>query len=229
MRPRLLALAAFVATASIVTVPERAAAAKECNGVQRCIPVEGPWVAVPADGEVEYELMCPKGQGVVAGTDGLASSIDVHVSFDGILGAPIAYGRTTNSAMLFRGVSGRHRPGSFKPFIGCIPTPSSVRNTVAAPRSPVGPPLKLKSRLVGLSGGSEKVVTIACPAGDSLVDSWSTPAFETSKAPNPALAAAITARTTISGRMAKVAISTSEALPAGSHAELQIGVRCAEQ
>lgn len=222
-------LAALAAALLAVAVPGRSGAANECNGVPRCIPVEGPWVVVPANGEVKWELACPQGKGVIAGTDGLASSVDIHVTFDGILGSPIAYGRTTNSVMLFRGVSGQHRAGSFKPFVGCIPSPSSVRNTIATQRKPVGPPLDLRSRLVGVGAGDQKVVSLACPAGETLVDSWGTPAFAGSGAPAPQLASAITVKTTVSGRRAMLAISASEALPAGAGAEVQIGVRCAAQ
>jgi len=31
-----------------------AAAANECNGIPRCIPIEGPWVSVPPNGEVVF-------------------------------------------------------------------------------------------------------------------------------------------------------------------------------
>jgi hypothetical protein len=225
---RIVALAALVGVLAVLVVPGTAGAQNECQGVPTCIPVEGPWVVVPASGEVEFALSCPQGKGIVAGTDVLASSLDVHVTFDGNLGAPIAYGRTTSTGVLFRAVSGRHRLGSFKPFIGCIPAPASVRNTIAAKPTPAGPPLQLVSKLVRLSPGNQKVVTLGCPSGQALVDSWSTPSFDTVNEPDPGLASAIAVKTTISGDRARLAISASEALPAGSHAEVQIGVRCAD-
>ncbi len=227
MSARVIAFAALVAALAVVALPGTAGAQNECNGVPTCIPVEGPWVIVPANGEVEFALSCPQGKGIVAGTDGLASSLDVHVTFDGNLGAPVAFGRTTSTGVMFRAVSGRHHPGSFKPFIGCIPAPASVRNTIAAKPTPPGPPLALLSKLVPLNPGYQKVVTLSCPAGEALVDSWSTPAFDTINEPDPGLASAIVVKTTITGARAKLAISASEALPAGSHAEVQIGVRCA--
>jgi hypothetical protein len=210
--------------------PGGARAANECQGVTRCVPVEGPWVAVPAHGEVDFELSCPAGRGIVAGTDGYASSVDVHATFDAILGSPIAYGRTTNSYAFFRAVSGRHRPGSFKPFIGCIPTQSSVRNTIAAKPKPVGPPLDLRSRIVALSPGLERTVTVSCPKGEFLVDSWNATAFSTKKPPaTPGIASAVQVHTTIQGHQALLAISASEALSRSAGAEVQLGVRCAAQ
>ena len=227
MSARLVAYAAFVAALAAIAVPGTAGAQNECNGVPTCVPVEGPWVVVPANGEVIFALSCPQGKGIVAGTDALASSLDIHATFDGNLGAPIAFGRTTTTGVLFRAVSGRHHAGSFKPFIGCIPAPASVRNTIAAKPSPTGPPLQLESRVVKLNPGYQKVFTIGCPPGEALVDSWSTPAFDSINEPDPGLASAIVVKTTISGAKARLAISASEALPAGSHPEVQIGVRCA--
>jgi hypothetical protein len=223
-----IAFVAALAAIAVAAVPSGSLAAKECDGIQRCVPVEGPWVAVASTGETEFMLQCPHNRGIVAGTDGLASSVDIHATFDGILGSPIAYGRTTNSSVLFRAVSGRHHPGSFRPFVGCIPSPSSVRNTIAAKASPVGPPLDLRSRLVKLNPGLSTTVSLSCGAGESLVDSWSAKAFASVKPPAPELAAAIELKTKISGRQAVLLISTGEGLPAGAAAEVQLGVRCAQ-
>ena len=124
-RGSLVALVAGLALAAVPGNSVAAPAANECNGIPRCIPIAGPWVAVPAHGEALFSLSCPGG-GVVAGTDGLGSTLDVRGYFDGILGSPVAFGRTTHNQALFRAVSAHHRPGYFKPFIGCIPAPSSV-------------------------------------------------------------------------------------------------------
>jgi hypothetical protein len=212
---------------AVAALPGPAGAANECNGIPRCLPVEGPWVAVPATGEVVFALSCPQRKGIVAGTDALASSTDIRASFDGILGSPIAFGRTTNSAVLFRAVSAHHKAGAFKPFIGCIPTPSAVRNTTAAKPTPLGAPLDLRFSTLRVNPGFQRVVTLACPAGESLVDSWSSTAFSTTKPPAPGLAGAIRVQTHIVDGRAQMAISASEALPAGAGAEVQLGVRCA--
>jgi hypothetical protein len=219
-------LVVLVAMLAIAAVPGRAAAANECNGIPRCIPVEGPWVAVPANGETVFELSCPGG-GVVAGTDGLGSTLDVRASFDGILGSPVTFGRTTHNQALFRAVSAHHRQGYFKPFIGCIPAPSSVRTTIATQASPIGPPLDYVARVFRVNPGFQHTITLSCPAGESLVDSWSSTAFNTPRPPPPGLAAAVAVRTHIVGRRAQLLVTASEALPTGLKAQVQVGVRCA--
>ena len=223
-----IAFAAAVAALAVAALPAGSGAANECNGIPRCVPVQGPWVAVPITGEADYMLECPQGRGLVAGTDGLASSIDVHATFDGILGSPVAFGRTTNSSALFRAVSGHHRPGAFKPFIGCIPSPTQLRNTIATQATPVGPPLDLRAIRVKVNAGVIKAVSLSCGKGETLVDSWSAKAFATAKPPAPELAMAIELQTRIiHGNRAQLSIAVSEALPATAQAEVQLGVRCA--
>jgi hypothetical protein len=220
-------LAALVALLAVAALPGLARAANECNGIPRCLPVEGPWVAVPASGEVVYGLSCPQRKGIIAGTDALATSTDIRASFDGILGSPVAFGRTTNTAVLFRAVSARHKAGAFKPFIGCIPTPSAVRNTTAAKATPVGPPLDLRFASLQIKPGFQRDVVLSCPAGETLVDSWNATAFSTVKPPAPGLASAIRVQSHLVGSRVRVSITASEALPAGAGAQVQLGVRCA--
>ena len=158
-------LSALVAVLAVAAVPGLAGAAGECNGIPRCIPVEGPWVSVPATGEAKFLLQCPQGRGIVAGTDALANTQDVRASFDGILGSPVAFGRTTNSSALFRAVSAHHRAGLVKPFIGCIPSPTSVRNTIATKASPPGAPLDLRAVTLKLTPGFQRKVTLEVAVG----------------------------------------------------------------
>jgi hypothetical protein len=225
---RAAAIVAVVSALAVAALPGTASAANECNGVPKCIPIEGPWVAVPTHGEVVFALSCPHGQGIIAGTDADASSLDVRVTFDGILGAPVAFGRTTHSSVLFRGVSARHKEGSFKPAIGCIPSPASVRNTIAAQQTPVGPPLDLRFKTVSLKPGTQTTVTVSCPAGELLVDSWSATAFNSSSPPPPGLASGIRMQSHQVGQKLLFALSASEALPANAHAQVQVGVRCTD-
>src|SRR5207248_7535632 len=103
------AAALFASGASAATV--------ECAGIPTCIDVPGPWVAVPASGEAKFLLDCPQRRGVVGGVDALASSRHIHVTFEGLLGGPVAPGRTTTRYAFFRAVSGNHREGLFEPRI----------------------------------------------------------------------------------------------------------------
>jgi hypothetical protein len=220
------ALTAALAALAIAAIPASAGAANECNGIPRCIPIAGPWVAVPAHGEVDYVLSCPGG-GVVAGTDGQGSSLDVRGSFDGILGSPVAFGRTTHDQALFRAVSARHKSGYFKPFIGCIPSPSSVRNTINTLVTPVGPPLDYVAKTIKINPGFQRTIVLRCPAGESLVDSWSSTGFGTTRPPGPGLASAVAVRTKVVGKQVQLLVTASEALPSGLAAQVQVGVRCA--
>jgi hypothetical protein len=220
-------LAAVVAALAVAAVPATGGAANECNGIPRCIPVEGPWVAVPANGEADFALGCPGGKGVVAGTDGLASSTDIRATYDALLGSPVAFGRSTRTAVLFRALSAHHRPGWFKPFIGCIPLPSSVRNTVATQASPLGSPLNYVAAVVPISPGFQRTVTLTCPVGQSLVDSWSSTASTATNPPPAGIATAVNVQTKVHNRQAKVLVSASEALPRGLGLVVQVGVRCA--
>ena len=56
MRPWRLLAAALLGALAVSALPGTAVAANECNGIPRCIPVEGPWVAVPAQGEAKVSL-----------------------------------------------------------------------------------------------------------------------------------------------------------------------------
>ena len=224
-----IALAGLVASLAVIAVPGASVAAtnaNECNGVPRCVPVAGPWVAVPVQGEVLFSLSCPSG-GVVAGTDGLGSTLDVRGYFDGILGSPVAFGRTTHTQALFRAVSAHHHPGYFKPFIGCIPSPSSVANTISTEVSPVGPPLDYVAKSVKVIPGFQRTITLSCPQGESLVDSWSSTAFDTPRPPPPGLSSAVAVKTRIVGGRAHLLVTASEALPPGLNALVQVGLRCA--
>jgi hypothetical protein len=202
-----------------------AGATTECSGVKTCIDVPGPWVAVPARGEALFLLECPKRQGTVVGVDSLASSRDVHVTVDGLLGGPVGPGRTTSSYILFRAVSGRHQLGLFEPRIGCTPPPSGGPQTTALQLTPAGPPLNIAATTLPVTPGSVRHLTLGCVRGQSLVDSWDAQAFP--ERVSRALAGAVHVQRSISGGQVSVTIVTSETLPRAAHALVQIGVRCA--
>jgi hypothetical protein len=222
-----LAFVVVLAAVAATAAPGRVSAANECSGIPSCLPVTGPWVAVPAHGESTFALECPGGKGIIGGTDAKASSLDVRASFDGIISAPVSFGRTTLGQAFFRAVSATHKPGAFKPFIGCIPTQNQVTNTISSKITPVGPPLDLKTKLVRINPGFQHSVSVSCPADESLVDSWSAVAFTSTNPPDPAIASAVRVQTAIAGQSATLAISVSEAMPKGAGAEVQAGVRCA--
>jgi hypothetical protein len=223
-RPVPVALLAVVAT--LAAGAGSAGAANECQGLPKCIAVPGPWVVVPARGGAQFLLECPGGKGVIGGTDVRVTTQAVVVSFDGIPGSPVAYGRTTNYEALFRGVSSNARPGAFEPFLGCLPTQGATRNTTGVTVEPHGPPLQLIAKSIALGPAVQRTARLGCPTGERLVDSWTATAFGSAKPPPPGLASAIRVSAAIQGGAAVATISASEALPPDSHALVQLGVRC---
>lgn len=199
------------------------AATVECAGIPTCIDVPGPWVAVPASGEAKFLLDCPQRRGVVGGVDALASSRDIHVTFEGLLGGPVAPGRTTTRYAFFRAVSGHHKEGLFEPRIGCIPSSSGGPQTTAYTFTPAGPATDLAAATMQITPGRVKHTTIGCANGSRLVESWDATAFPTEVPPVYADTIQV-ARSVHKGQVA-VTISASDALP--RPALVQIGVRCA--
>jgi hypothetical protein len=200
------------------------AATSECAGIPTCIDVPGPWVAVPAHGEASFLLDCPQRRGVVGGVDALASSRDIHVTFEGLLGGPVAPGRTTTRYAFFHAVSGHHRQGLFQPRIGCIPSSAGGPQTTAYTISPAGPATDLAAATMPVRPGTVRRSTIGCANGGRLVESWDATAFADPVPPVFADAIQVV-RTVRNGRVA-VKITASEALPRTAY--VQVGVRCVQ-
>jgi hypothetical protein len=175
IRAALIAIAAL--TALIVCVAP-AAAADECKGLQICIPVEGPWVVIPASDQpsstASWRLVCP--QGVVGGVDARASESTVGVEFPGLLGSPVNPGITTARALVFKGTYAgekKHRATSYQPFIGCIPGGGGgARTPMAFTRvSEVKPgqPVTTRARTLVVVAGKLARTTLACAPGERLL------------------------------------------------------------
>lgn len=227
MRPYRVALAALVAALAAAAFAAPGGATSECRGIRDCIDVTGPWVIVPPHGQATYLLECPRRRGVVAGVDSLATSQDVHVTFDALLGGPVSPGTTTTRFAFFRALSGTHRRGAFEPLIGCIPVNTGGRSTTSAAATPAGPPLDLAAATIPVRPGTVRQTTLGCAKGEELVDSWDATAFRSKTPPVVALAGAIRVTRTLRHGQVGVTIEASETLPLASHAEVQAGVICA--
>ena len=116
-----LAACTVAALAIAAGPPPPPISANPCQEVKNCKPTAGPWVAVPASGEADFLLECPKRAGTIGGTDVLASSPDVRVVWEGNPGSPVRPGTTTVFFAFFRATSAHGKPGLFQPYIGCIP------------------------------------------------------------------------------------------------------------
>jgi hypothetical protein len=208
-----------------------ALAADECDGLRVCLPVEGPWVVVPAGG-VDYELACPLAGYVVAGTDARVAARDVDVSFRGEPGSPVGPGVTTRRGVVFHAVRARVEAGttSFRPFVGCIPTSGGggrALTGVAAGAAGIKPTQPIRSVVVDTPVGnrSSRTVRVACPAGSRLVGSTHAAAFRQPLPPSAAQLGAVRVRLAVVEGVVVARITTSAA--AGTRAEVQVRALCA--
>ena len=116
-----------------------ARAADECKGLQTCLPVPGPWVAIPAStpgaaSTVSWQLRCPLRGYIVAGIDARVSDRAIDISIRGENGAPVSPGVTTGREVVHRGLRWcRLAPDPFRPFIGCILTSVTRRDCIPPP------------------------------------------------------------------------------------------------
>jgi len=224
---RVLVLAAVASCVAVVWAPPGGAAG-ECRGILVCISVPGPWVVVPAGGATDYLLACPRRRGVVGGLDALSTSRAVRVSFDGLLGSPVAPGTTTARDAFFHGVTAGKDRVAFQPYLGCIPAGGGGgRSTTSATVTRPGVPLDRIAVDVKLSSGVARTVRKGCPTGERLIGSWQALAFRTTKPPNLALAPFVSVvRSTRNGRVV-AKIDASDGLPNEARAQVQVGIVCA--
>lgn len=239
MRARLLlllgAMAATVGIGGSFTPDARAA--DECRGLQVCLPVTGPWVAIPAaeaggPAVAVWELRCPVKGYIVAGIDARVSDRSIDVSFRGENGAPVSPGVTTGREVLFTAVyagTGR-RTTAFQPFVGCIPSSGgggraltgTTARTAYVPARPIERRV-VRKRLV--SGGTVRVVQ-SCPAGARLLGAQHAYAFYVGAEPGGSLLDAVDVRQTISGRTVVARASVDASVPRRMRVELQLHTLC---
>ena len=135
-----VAVAVLAVAAALGVHAASSQAADECQSLPICIPVAGPWVAIPPPhggfATATWRLACP--QGVVGGVDARASEPAVAVEFPGLIGSPVNPGITTRGSLLFKGTYAghAHKATSYQPFIGCIPGGGGGRRTPVAFTAP---------------------------------------------------------------------------------------------
>jgi hypothetical protein len=217
---------AFVAALAVAAATAvGAGATNECKGIQRCIPVAGPWVVVPAHATAEYLLSCP--QGVVGGLDAQVTSRAVHVSFDGRLGSPVGPGTTTTRYAFFHAVSSATSTQAFQPRLGCVPTQGGGgRSTVSARVSPPGPSVEYRARVVVIGPSEVKFAHVSCLANEALVGSWQAVAFRTKQPPNLEHVTLVHATHRIVGKQVVATATSTDALSVDDHAIVQVGAEC---
>ena len=202
-----------------------ARAADECKGLQTCLPVPGPWVAIPAStagaaSTVSWQLRCPLRGYIVAGIDARVSDRAIDISIRGENGAPVSPGVTTS------------RPTSFRPFIGCIPTSGGGGRGETAFRRPAAfvPTRALDRRVVQkrlVSGATVRVVG-GCPAGTRLLGSSHAYAFGTETEPGLTLLRAVTVRRVVTGRRVVATATVAPSVPPRVPVALQLHSLCSK-
>lgn len=226
---RILGVVAVAVAAVAVASP--AGAANECDGLQICVSVPGPWVVVPASTgssrqRVEYQLTCPRGH-VVGGLDARLSVRAIDVSFLGKLGSPVNPGiSTTRSAVFLATYVGRSdRAPTFKPYIGCMPSAgggSRVPTSVGA--FGPGQPVTRRVRTVRVRPGVATVST-RCAAGERVVGGSYAFAFETRTPPSASLVSSVSGSQEIGARSVAVRVRGDAEL-AGVRALVQVHALC---
>jgi hypothetical protein len=238
-RLRLLAAAVVVGAVAAAPAAGTSHAADECRGLQVCLPVTGPWVAIPPSeggglAVAVWELRCPLKGYIVAGIDARVSDRSIDVSFRGENGAPVSPGVTTGSEVLFTAVytgTGR-RTTSFQPFVGCIPSSGgggralTGRTTRAAfvPNKPIDRRVARK-RLV--SGTTVRVAS-SCPRGARLLGAQHAYAFRVGAQPGRTLLDAVDVRQTVTGRTVVARASVDASVPRRLRVELQVHALCSK-
>lgn len=223
-----LALALAVAAVAAAAAVPSAGAARECEGLDVCIPVAGPWVAIPSAlraGPVEYRLACPR-NAVVGGLDALVSDRRLDLSFLGALGSPVGPGVSTTTSAVFIGrYVGRQRLAtSFRPFIGCIPRQGGGGRETTAVRP--GRPLTRRVRTLRVRTETARL-TYGCARGERLIASLHALAFRTRREPAPEWIDSV--RVTRVQRAGRVAVTAArgDLVPRGTRIEVQVHALCA--
>jgi len=234
---RLLALVVAATAVAVGLGAGTGRAADECRGLQVCLPVTGPWVAIPAaDGGgpavAVWELRCPVKGYIVAGIDARVSDRSIDVSFRGENGAPVSPGVTTGREVLFTAVytgTGRQTT-SFQPFVGCIPSSGGggralTGTALRAAYVPAKPIERRVARKRLVSGSTTRVVQ-SCPAGTRLLGAQHAYAFRVGAQPGTSLLDAVNVRQTVAGRSVVARASVDASVPRRLQVELQVHALC---
>ena len=228
-----LALLLALATLAAGVFAAEGHATRECDGLEVCIRVPGPWVAIPAPSRaarapsVTYQLSCPRGS-VAGGLDARLGDRAIDVVFLGGLGSPVNPGITTSRHVVFVATyAGLPRqPTAFQPLLGCIPTSGGGgrRTTAVGPRAPVSP-LTRRVRMVRFGSTATRSASVSCTARERLLGSSYAVAFRTRSEPSASVLAGVRVTRTERGRRVVVTARRGFAGVA-SRPEVQVHALC---
>ena len=232
MRAGRSALVLGAAVVAALALTATAGGANECDGLQVCVPVAGPWVVVPAAGgpsRPENPLAADLPGGPRRRRDRRrVSRRALDVTFLGRLGSPVNPGITTRRSITFAGtwVGATAQSSSFKPFIGCMPAAGGgPRIPTAASAFPPGEPATLRTGTSASVRGARPCAPAAA-RGERLVGSGHAFGFHTRTPPSDSLASGVTGTRTVQGRQVVVRVSGDAELE-GVRAVVQVQALCA--
>ncbi|MCS7006502.1 MAG: hypothetical protein RMM28_08490 [Thermoleophilia bacterium] len=215
----------------LLVAPGAGAKTRECDGLQVCVPVAGPWVLVPLGSgarkpTVEFQLTCPRGY-IVGGLDAELSARQIEVRFLGRLGSPVNPGISTGRSVVFvaRYVGEGARAPSFRPRVGCMPAAGGgVRVPTAASAVPPGEPVVRRVRTARVRPGTTRIA-VACRGRERLVGASHALGFLRGSPPSPSLAATLSASRFSTGRRALLTVLADAEL-GGVRALAQLHALC---
>jgi hypothetical protein len=222
---RLFVLAAVAAGFAVAPAP--ALATDECQGLQQCVPVHGPWVVVPTGSSVprprvEWQLTCPRGY-VAAGLDAELSHRAIDVGFLGRIGAPVTPGVVTRRSIVLYAsyVGATARAPSFRPHVGCMPGGGGGRIPTAF--KPGEPTIRRVAQNEVSPGRG--TAAKSCLPRETLVGASHAFGFFMRNAPSASLVASVGGRQRVSGRRVAVAV-TADVEVASVQAVVQVHAVC---
>jgi hypothetical protein len=230
------ALATAGAACGLASVAAPAAAppinANPCLQVKNCMSTAGPWVAVPARGEADFLLECPKRSGTIGGIDVLSDSPDVRVTWQANPGSPVRPGTSTAFFAYFQAVSATGKPGLFQPYIGCISQQQVKSRVTVSARIPqiTRPGLFLDRRqktLYTIKAGKTLAASEACGKHERLLSGWYAVVFGSVKAPDAGLGAKVHVTLALARGKVVATAQTDAGVPASASPGLQVGALCA--
>jgi hypothetical protein len=234
---RVLVLAAVVFFAPGAAGEARAAG--ECRGLDVCVSVPGPWVAVPPASArqarvVHYQLTCPK-RHIVGGLDAVLSDRRLDLKFLGTLGSPVNPGITTGRSVVFVATYARQRSTSFRPFLGCIPqsggggrgTTSYTPFSVAAPTAAPPRPPERRVRTLRIRPGATPSLVARCAGGERLMGSSHAVGFRRRTAPGAEIIGGVRVERSMQDGSVEVSAARSAAVPLSTRVEVQVHLLCA--
>jgi hypothetical protein len=235
---RAVLVAALMLVAPVAA--EEARAAGECRGLDVCVSVPGPWVAVPAASArrasvVHYQLTCPK-RHVVGGLDALMADRTLEVKFLGNLGSPVNPGITTRRSAVFVATFARQRRTSFRPFLGCIPqsggggreTTSYTPFSAATPAAVRPQPPQRRVRTLRVRPGAGRSLSARCPGAERLVGTTHAIGFRRKAAPSASIMGGVDVSRRVRAGSVELNATRGRAVPRGTRVEVQLHLLCAK-